>query len=43
MPGYLSLVVVGSQYLLAVRALRLPRIFRALKLSRYPGEVNVLT
>ncbi len=43
MPGYLSLVVVGSQYLLAVRALRLLRIFRVLKLSRYLGEVNVLT
>ncbi len=43
MPGYLSLVVVGSQYLLAVRALRLLRVFRVLKLSRYLGEVNVLT
>ena len=42
-PGYLSLVIVGSQYLLAVRALRLLRIFRVLKLSRYLGEVNVLT
>ena len=42
-PGYLSLVVVGSQYLLAVRALRLLRIFRVLKLSRYLGEINVLT
>ena len=42
-PGYLSLIIVGSQYLLAVRALRLLRIFRVLKLSRYLGEVNVLT
>ena len=42
-PGYLSLVIVGSQYLLAVRALRLLRIFRVLKLSRYLGEISVLT
>ena len=43
MPGYLSLIVVGSQYLLAVRALRLLRVFRVLKLSRYLGEINVLS
>ena len=42
-PGYLSLVIAGSQYLLAVRALRLLRIFRVLKLSRYLGEISVLT
>ncbi len=42
-PGYLSLLVAGSQYLLAVRALRLLRIFRILKLSRFLGEASVLT
>ena len=42
-PGYLSLLVIGSQYLLAIRALRLLRIFRVLKLSRYLGEASVLT
>lgn len=42
-PGYLSLLVAGSQYLLAVRALRLLRIFRIFKLSRYLGEASVLT
>ena len=42
-PGYLSLLFIGSQYLLAIRALRLLRIFRVLKLSRYLGEASVLT
>ncbi len=42
-PGYLSLFFAGSQYLLAIRALRLLRIFRVLKLSRYLGEASVLT
>lgn len=42
-PGYLSLLLAGSQYLLAIRALRLLRIFRILKLSRYLGEASVLT
>ncbi len=42
-PGYLSLIIVGSQYLMAVRALRLLRVFRILKLSRYLGEISVLT
>ena len=41
-PGYLSLLLVGSQYLLAVRALRLLRIFRVLKLSRYLSEASAL-
>jgi voltage-gated potassium channel len=42
-PGYLSLLIAGSQYLLAIRALRLLRIFRILKLSRYLGEASVLS
>jgi len=40
--GYLSLVFAGSQYLLVIRALRLLRIFRVLKLSRYLGEASLL-
>lgn len=42
-PGYLSLIFAGSQYLLVIRALRLLRVFRVLKLSRYLGEASVLT
>lgn len=41
-PTYLSLFVIGGQYLLIIRALRLLRIFRILKLSRYMGEANTL-
>ena len=42
LPTYLSLVVVGTQSLLVVRALRLLRIFRILKLSHYVGEARML-
>ena len=42
LPSYLSLVVVGSQYLIVIRSLRLLRIFRVLKLARYLGEANTL-
>ncbi|MDO1449139.1 ion transporter [Rhodocytophaga aerolata] len=42
-PTYLSIVFVGSQYLLVIRTIRLLRIFRILKLSRYLGEATVLT
>lgn len=42
LPAYLSLLFVGSQYLLVVRALRMLRIFRILKLSRYVDESNLL-
>lgn len=41
-PLYLSLVFVGSNYLLTVRALRLLRVFRILKVTRYIGEGNKL-
>lgn len=34
-PTYLSLIVVGSQFLLVIRAIRLLRVFRILKLVRY--------
>ncbi len=41
-PLYLSLILAGSNYLLAVRALRLLRVFRILKITRYIGESNKL-
>jgi len=34
-PTYLSLIVIGSQFLLVIRAIRLLRVFRILKLVRY--------
>ncbi len=37
-PTYLSLVLIGTQSLLVIRALRLLRIFRILKISRYTSE-----
>ena len=42
-PTYLSLFISGGQYLLIIRALRLLRIFRILKLSRYMGEASTLS
>lgn len=42
LPTYLSVLLPGSQSLLVIRALRLLRIFRVLKLSRYLGEANIL-
>lgn len=42
LPGYLSLFLLGSQYLIVVRSLRLLRIFRILKLARFLGEASVL-
>ncbi len=41
-PKYLSLILVGSQYLTVFRALRLLRIFRILRLVRFVGESNNL-
>ncbi|MBT0608608.1 ion transporter [Aequorivita echinoideorum] len=41
-PLYLSFIFVGSNYLLTVRALRLLRVFRILKITRYIGEGNKL-
>ena len=41
-PLYLSLILAGSSYLLTVRALRLLRIFRILKVTRYIGASNKL-
>ena len=42
LPSYLSLVFVGTQYLLIIRALRLLRVFRILKLGRFIGEAEQL-
>ena len=41
-PLYLSFILIGSNYLLTVRALRLLRVFRILKITRYIGEGNRL-
>jgi voltage-gated potassium channel len=42
LPTYLSLFIAGSQSLLVIRALRLLRIFRVLKLAQYLGEATLL-
>lgn len=42
LPSYLSLLVSGYQYLIVFRAIRLLRVFRILKLSRYLYEGNIL-
>jgi voltage-gated potassium channel len=41
-PTYLSLFIAGSQSLVVIRALRLLRIFRVLKLAQYLGEATLL-
>ncbi|HAA14139.1 MAG TPA: ion transporter [Cytophagales bacterium] len=41
-PTFLSLLIAGSQYLLVIRAIRLLRVFRVLKLTRFMGEAEVL-
>jgi len=41
-PTYLSILFVGSQYLIVIRIIRLLRIFRILKLSRYIGASGQL-
>jgi voltage-gated potassium channel len=41
-PTYISIFLPGSQYLMSVRALRLIRVFRVLKLTRYLGEASEL-
>ena len=42
LPTYLSLVVVGAQSLLVIRAIRLLRVFRVLKMAHFLGEARVL-
>ena len=41
-PSYLSLVLLGSQYLIVIRAIRLLRVFRIFKLARYLDEQQVI-
>ncbi len=41
-PSYLALVIVGANYLLIVRMMRVLRVFRVLKLVRYMSEANLL-
>lgn len=41
-PTYLSLILPGFQYVLVIRALRLLRVFRILKMTRFLNEGNVL-
>ena len=42
LPTYLSLVIVGSQYFLVIRILRLLRVFRILKLSHMVRQAAIL-
>jgi len=42
LPTYLSLFVPGTQSLLVIRALRLLRVFRILKLTHFMGEARML-
>ncbi len=42
LPTYLSFFIAGSQSLIVIRALRLLRVFRILKLAQYLGEASVL-
>ena len=42
LPTYLSLFIAGSQSLLVIRALRLLRVFRILKLAHFVGEARML-
>ena len=42
LPTYLSLLLVGSNYLIVIRVLRLLRVFRVLKLVEYSSEAGVL-
>ncbi|WAC39542.1 ion transporter [Pedobacter sp. SL55] len=42
LPSYLSLFFPGGQYLMVIRAVRLLRVFRIMKLTRFMNEGNVL-
>jgi voltage-gated potassium channel len=42
LPTYLSVIFPGAQSLLVIRALRLLRVFRVLKLAHFVGEASVL-
>lgn len=42
LPTYLSILLPGSHYLLAIRALRLMRVFRILRLSQFVREGTII-
>ncbi len=42
LPSYLGLFLDGSHYLVVIRSLRLLRVFRILKLTRFLGEASTL-
>lgn len=42
-PTYLSVILPGSEYFLAVRIIRVLRIFRVLKFAHYIAEANLIT
>jgi voltage-gated potassium channel len=42
LPTYLSLFIMGTQYLIVIRALRLLRIFRIFKLANFTREGNFI-
>lgn len=42
LPSFVSIFIKGSQYALMIRALRLLRVFRVLKLTHFLGEAEVL-
>ena len=42
LPTYLSLFIVGSQYLVVIRILRLLRVFRIFKLSHLLRQADIL-
>ena len=41
-PTYLGLLMHGSRYLVAIRFLRMLRVFRVMKLSSYEGELHAM-
>ena len=43
LPTYLSILIPGTQYLIAIRVLRILRVFRILKLAHYLSEANFIT
>lgn len=42
LPAYVELLLPGTHYLMALRVLRLMRMFRVLKMAEYMGEANIL-
>lgn len=42
LPTYLSLLVIGTQYMLVIRVVRVLRVFRVLRMVRYVSEAQVL-